>query len=702
MDSQTQSGDSYILSLARYIRQNEKQLSGAVLPSSSSSKARTVIPPKPFAISLHHLSYLLLRFDALGLSAGSLDEPLPASSRSRARSTFAYISSNEQGASSSSTTPSRPTSTFLNPETMSLHSVRSAFSRISLSGAASTTSSWFSSTPTEPPSPSAQLKYIYSAFTKLPALDLVPSPATGLIEGFEDEAITGGPTTLTPLDVFRNLHLLSFTDVDPRGVSGWDRLSCQLRSLSLCRSGVEDVEDFFVDHVVRDVARRRAADGETVDEEGAASTSASNGQANKDQLPQLAWHFLSSLCLPSSSLTFFPSLPLPSLRSLDLSHNLLISIPSSLSHLTRLVSLDLSGNLIEDTRGAAACLGETGVLRTLKLRGNRITSLSGLDSLTSLRQVDLRDNLIYEADELGRLAASLESLRDVWVKGNPLCEEYKDWRVEVLAEFLKEGWPLDGEGSVRLDGEGVGWFEKGRVEERVPVGARRARKGRGSESGGKAWPSAGVAGAGDRDTPAGEGSEAGPSAQIVAVKHRARTGSQHHRKTTHTGSVRRPQSPRKQRNLATVVRGDDEAAMSSTPEPSMEVSEAEQLKRKVLGTGPSEAERKAKTTQEHAITTEAVPRSRKNSARPHSPSKKRAQSPATPRASSPALGQAGTPGSAQNQVAGSSLELRARIERLKKEVGDDWMRVLSSGGGAGAVVAGGSGGKRVERRDPSS
>lgn len=461
----TISGDSYVLDLARYIRTHEQSLSGSTIPQTKGTQVRpTLVPPKPLSISLHHLSYVLLRFDALGLHAGPLDDAIPTPSRPR--STFSYISSGEQR---------HPTKSLPNLETASLSSFRSAISRMSIS-AASTTSSWFSR-PT-PPSPDQELRYLYSAFSKLPALEIVPPPMSGLVEGFED---TANPTTLTPFDVFKNLHLLSFTDVDPRTVVGWDRLACQLRSLTMTRTGLEDIEELLVKQVVADAARRRQRQGVREQAEASASTSTKDSEASSstakgasaEDLPSLAWQFLTNLGLPSSSLTFFTILHLPALRSLDLSHNLLNSIPPALSMLPALQSLDLSGNLIEDARGVREALPQ---IRTLNLRGNRLDSLSGLDALVSLKQIDVRDNAVYEPSEIGRLA-QLTRLSHVWIGGNPLWEEYPDPRVEVLLEFAKEGWPLEGKGTVYLDGEAAGYFERKRVVERLPLGLKLAPPG---------------------------------------------------------------------------------------------------------------------------------------------------------------------------------------------------------------------------------
>ncbi|CAO1625706.1 unnamed protein product [Jaminaea pallidilutea] len=565
----TVTGDEYVQSLASFVRANEAKLSGRVqAPSSSSSSwipggqsrgpqglgRPNIIPPKPLSISLHHLYYLLLRFDALGLPTGPLDESLPASlTTQRQQSTFAFISSGEQKQPPSSRIPSG-----LNAETKSIASVRSAISRMSVS-AASTTSSWFSygrTTQQAPRSPDADVKYLYSAFTKLPALDVVPAPFSGLIQGFEDAP---NPANLVPADVFKNLSLLSLTDVDPRGVLGWDRLACQLRSLSVVRSVIEDVEELLVRQVAADAAhcagaKSRHQDSNGADTEAGPSTSRVT-PVEKPVLPSLAWQFLSNLSFPSSSLTFFAVPLLPSLRSLDLSHNLLNYIPPCLGDCCpNLQSIDLSGNLIEDGRGAREAIKK---VRTLNLRGNRLESLSGFDGLRLLRKIDLRDNAIYEASEVGRLS-QIDELTALWVRGNPVYDEYPDPRVEMLVEFAKEGWPLEGKGTIQLDGEVPGYFERGRVIEKLPLGTQVAPPGS-SRPRRRSETTSTVASSGSRDslTPRaieGAGARsatyhepASPQAVTVKHRHRHRKGSSADTRANASGTSA---SPTKQRRRA--------------------------------------------------------------------------------------------------------------------------------------------------------
>lgn len=771
----TVTGDSYVVKLAAFVRANEAVLSGSTGPNtgssnqagpswlpaiSTSSAPAKIIPPKPLQISLHHLSYLLLRFDALGLPVGKLDEPLPPSLlRSRIRqSTFSYISVQD--------TKARPKSVALDPETASIGSVRSALSRISVSAAAAATSSptsWFSR-PT-PPDPDVELKRLYSAFTKLPALDVVPASDAGLIEGFDDQAV---PTTLTPFDCFKNLQVLICTDVDPRTISGWDRLASQLKSLTINRGGLEDLEGFFIGRVAQEAEeRKRDFDGDSAPPQ--AESSANGANNSTPELPSLAWHFLTHLALPSSSLTFFADLPMQSLRSLDLSHNLLNSIPPCLSSMPNLQSLDLTGNLIEDCRGASELLSS---IRTLSLRGNRIEFLSGLQDLRSLRQIDLRENDVYEASEVGRLA-QLPRLNHVWVRGNPVYEEYPDPRVEMFLEFAKDGWPLEGDpaGTLTLDGEACGYFERKRVAERLPLGTKMAPPG--SRRGGTAFSSRDAS---SYDATRRKEREETPRAQepsivradepdsmkVVSVKRRSRREQQRDKdvvnadpgdgettaKRLSAGGERRqstsgrgtgaasptpsgghhPRPPpghgsEKRRHRRIVNLDDDEQGNQSRSASPMvkstskgskaeEISEAEKLKREVLsgGAGSSsgtvDANGPVSTRPTSRDSSSSGGKMKSNtlgrttdvggSRRPNSSTLAARRSKVTTSlydppsidasaANSQTLAAPTGPTSPTSSTA-ATTDLRARIEGLKREVGDDWLRVLSRGGGGGGSV----------------
>ncbi|KAG0325488.1 hypothetical protein BGZ99_000618 [Dissophora globulifera] len=127
-----------------------------------------------------------------------------------------------------------------------------------------------------------------------------------------------------------------------------------------------------------------------------------------------------------------------SIATLDISHNLLIAPPPGLIHLHNLHSLNLSFNMIESVLRISQILGNIAVL---DLRGNRLESLCGLERLWNLEKIDVRQNHLDEAAEVGRLAA-LPGIRE------------PKYRLEILAVFKANGHDL------LLDGTFASFTEK--------------------------------------------------------------------------------------------------------------------------------------------------------------------------------------------------------------------------------------------------
>jgi len=99
----------------------------------------------------------------------------------------------------------------------------------------------------------ADLKYLYSAFTKIPCLRLAPDRRARLIEGYEEFPFDSA----VPLLAFKNISALEISDIDIRQFYGWDKLSEQLRSLTVKRAGVDDVADLIINIVLDDMDKRR-------------------------------------------------------------------------------------------------------------------------------------------------------------------------------------------------------------------------------------------------------------------------------------------------------------------------------------------------------------------------------------------------------------------------------------------------------------
>ncbi|RDB16975.1 hypothetical protein Hypma_002654 [Hypsizygus marmoreus] len=480
-------GNEYLRRLASFIRANEKNLAQAGVrrrrraqrpaPTDSvsifnplgwfgydSTAQPTTSPPKPVILSIdtHHLFYVLMRLEALGIDVGTLDVQVDS--------------------------PSRPMN-FINifpvtdkSDTLSLASFRSSLSAVS---GLSLGGGWWGRP--EPASIDAELKYIYSSFTKLPAL-MVKAPGRKVIAELANEAPN---QNALPLDAFKNLESLECVDIDPRTLLGWDRLAESLRSLKVKKSGLEDVSDIFIGAVVDDQARREGSTSrkrrrriprgpsaaetsffstrlpESVPEDADAEESAATDEGNADsqtedgtsspppstQLSSLKWAFLKHLSLSDNALTFFPAESIPyltALTHLDLSSNLLVSVPPGLGSLYNLVSLNLADNMIDSVLGIYQNLGQ---VLYLNLAHNRLESICGLERLAALERVDLRGNLIEESAEIGRLAV-LPNIADVWVEGNPLVELEDGYRTACFSYFWKENK------TITLDGTPPGFYEK--------------------------------------------------------------------------------------------------------------------------------------------------------------------------------------------------------------------------------------------------
>ncbi|KAI1311917.1 hypothetical protein EDD11_003279 [Mortierella claussenii] len=232
-----------------------------------------------------------------------------------------------------------------------------------------------------------------------------------------------------------------------------------------------------------DTTALEGSDGHKVDDDGNAHTGVSTVQSNgissakpnRDEMERRTqqvgsggdddddatilsslrmWPVLHHLSLSDNS---FPALThvntfvyTPSVVSLDLSHNLFLSPPSGLIHLHNLNDLNLSYNMISGVQSIYQILGNISVL---DLRGNRLESLSGLERLWNLEKVDVRENHLDEAAEVGRLAA-LPCIREVWSERNPFCIIQPKYRLEILAVFKANGHDL------LLDGASASFVEK--------------------------------------------------------------------------------------------------------------------------------------------------------------------------------------------------------------------------------------------------
>lgn len=204
------------------------------------------IKPATLMLTPHHLYYLLSRFEDLGITVGPMNVRLESLHSDTPNTNYVSFLSQSQR------------SKVRTSETGSIHSVSSVRSvmsglsglwgGLSLGGASAETKAAKQKAAIE-----ADLKYLYSAFTKIPCLKLAPDRRARLIEGYEEFPFD----TAVPLIAFKNVSTLEVCDLDIRNFFGWDRMAEQLKSLVVRRAGVDDPADLLIDIVLDDMDRRR-------------------------------------------------------------------------------------------------------------------------------------------------------------------------------------------------------------------------------------------------------------------------------------------------------------------------------------------------------------------------------------------------------------------------------------------------------------
>ncbi|KAI8993669.1 hypothetical protein BDB01DRAFT_337855 [Pilobolus umbonatus] len=351
-------------------------------------------------LDIHHLYFLLVQFDYFGLESFHL--PIPEDGLVETETS-----------ESAGTTPSIVSSVGSVASTMSLSTGWQFWSK--------------QSNKQERPLHD-DIRYIHRYLSRVSALKLHMSLLTDTqngvtrsgqraIYGYERPIPQDG-TLLLPLNTFKHLSYLELSHIHPSMIASWSDLQQCLVSLVIKSANIDNATDII---------------GTT------------------------PWPRLKMLSLADNSLTTLdnePSLKIGSVTHLNLSSNLLIDAPASLSNLYNLSSLNLSHNMISYTSGINVVLGN---IQELDLRGNRLTVLAGLDRLWALERLDVRDNRIDDAAEIGRLTA-LPNIHDIWVEGNPFTKIQPDYRVNIFNRFKK--CDLD----IELDGTKPTFTERLRIQ----------------------------------------------------------------------------------------------------------------------------------------------------------------------------------------------------------------------------------------------
>ncbi|BCS18826.1 leucine-rich repeat domain-containing protein [Aspergillus puulaauensis] len=267
----TTDGQLFIKNLASFVRTHEKALANALQlkrqptkngqttqsGSSSGSTSSTLasalsfgalkftsqsVKPAKLTLTPHHLFYLLSRFEDISIAVGPMNVRLENIHNDVSQSYVSFLSKPQRSKG----------------DRDSIHSVSSV--RSVMSGMSSLWSSFGlgskdSSSKSERAKAALEvdIKYLYSAFTKIPCLRLAPDRRARLIRGYEEFPFD----TAVPLHSFKNLSALEIIDIDYRSFYGWDRLSEQLRTLTLKRANIEDPAELLTGIVLDDIDKRR-------------------------------------------------------------------------------------------------------------------------------------------------------------------------------------------------------------------------------------------------------------------------------------------------------------------------------------------------------------------------------------------------------------------------------------------------------------
>lgn len=201
------------------------------------------IKPAKLTLTPHHLFYLLSRFEDLAIPVGPMGIRLENIHTQTLPSYVSFLNKPQRSSKSD------------RDSIHSVSSVRSIMSGMSAFWSSFGLGSKDSSTKSEKAKAAieADLKYLYSAFTKIPCLRLAPDYRARLIRGYEEFPFD----TAVPLHSFKNLSALEIIDIDFRSFFGWDRLSEQLRTLTVKRAKLRDPADLLTGIVLDDIDKRR-------------------------------------------------------------------------------------------------------------------------------------------------------------------------------------------------------------------------------------------------------------------------------------------------------------------------------------------------------------------------------------------------------------------------------------------------------------
>ncbi|TID31159.1 hypothetical protein CANINC_000267 [Pichia inconspicua] len=350
MAKTTCDGDIYIHNLSTFIQSHERQLANALVAyrklnskelsknsqqsttqpslttpttSSTSTSAQTELPsstsdsildhsntpndttanydeenikeiskPVRLSLSLHHLYFILGKFKDLGINVGPMNLRLDNLDSDNTSNYVSFLSEFQRNKK-------------IDSDSQSIHSISSVKSVMSSVSALWNT---FGSSSKIDNSVS-DLKYLYSAFSKLPCLRLANEPNAKLIDGHEEYPFE----TATPVVVFKNILVLEISDLDPKEIYGWHLLATKLRYLVVKKANITDPLELLVTLVDADQRVRGESeifvDGEVFDDDNHLPNSLSKTKSNDSESDSFKTpHSISNMPMSHSALNLSSSL----------------------------------------------------------------------------------------------------------------------------------------------------------------------------------------------------------------------------------------------------------------------------------------------------------------------------------------------------------------------------------------------------------
>ncbi|KPI45263.1 putative leucine-rich repeat-containing protein [Cyphellophora attinorum] len=280
----TEEGHTFVRSLSQFIRQHEKALANSLqlsvqrrqslsalnapstlvsgLATKTSGSSNAAANPLAAALSFaglsfkshsmksphliltpHHLFFLLSKIEELDVDVGPMNVRIESLHGDSSAGNYVSFLQGHKGLRTQSDRDS----------VHSVSSMRSVMSSMTTFWSSLSLMHSTSRTEKAKAQQAADLKYLYSAFTKVPSLKLVADSRAPLIQGFEEFPFD----TAVPLYSFKNLQQLDIIDIDFRSFHGWDRLSEQLTLLTVKRANLDDPAELLTDIVLDDAEQRR-------------------------------------------------------------------------------------------------------------------------------------------------------------------------------------------------------------------------------------------------------------------------------------------------------------------------------------------------------------------------------------------------------------------------------------------------------------